>query len=82
MKRVFIAIALVSGMWLTVAVRTVQAAPCLIVTLTGTGPGPDAFNGLAGPGTLVRYGDDGNNCGAVKLQFDVAPISFHREASR
>jgi ribonuclease Z len=52
------------------AVPTVQAAPCLTVTLTGTGPGPAAFNGLAGSGTLVRYGDDGNNCGAVKLQFD------------
>src|SRR5215475_11721031 len=46
------------------------AAPCLIVTLTGTGPGPVAFNGLAGPGTLVRYGDDANDCGALKLQFD------------
>jgi ribonuclease Z len=25
---------------------------------------------LAGAGTLVRYGDDSNQCGAVKLQFD------------
>jgi ribonuclease Z len=40
------------------------------VTLTGTQGGPGAFNGLAGPGTLLRYGDDGNNCGAVTLQFD------------
>ena len=47
-----------------------EAAPCLIVTLTGTQAGPPAFNGLAGAGTLVRYGDDGNNCSAVKLQFD------------
>lgn len=47
-----------------------DAAPCLIVTLTGTGPGPAAFNGLAGPGTLVRYGDDRNDCSALKLQFD------------
>src|SRR5215831_11611038 len=23
-----------------------------------------------GPGTLVRYGDDANDCGALKLQFD------------
>lgn len=53
-----------------IAVPTAQAAPCLIVTLTGTQGGPQAFNGLAGPGTLVRYGDDGNNCGAVMLQFD------------
>jgi ribonuclease Z len=46
------------------------AAACLIVTLTGTQGGPSSYNGLAGPGTLVRYGDDANNCGAVKLQFD------------
>jgi ribonuclease Z len=47
-----------------------QAAPCLIVTLTGTQSGPPADPGLAGAGTLVRYGDDANSCGAVKLQFD------------
>jgi ribonuclease Z len=47
-----------------------EAAPCLIVTLTGTQSGPPVFNGAAGAGTLVRYGDDGNNCGSVKLQFD------------
>ena len=49
---------------------TAQAAPWLTVTLTGTGPGPDAFHGLAGAGTLVCYGDDGHNGGAVRLQFD------------
>jgi ribonuclease Z len=49
---------------------TADAAPCLIVTLTGTQGGPQSFNGLAGAGTLVRYGDDANECGAVKLQFD------------
>ncbi len=48
----------------------VNAAPCMIVTLTGTMGGPPEFNGLAGPGTLVRYGDDSNNCAAMKLQFD------------
>jgi len=47
-----------------------QAAPCLIVTLTGTQGGPSSFGGLAGAGTLVRYGDDANNCSAVNLQFD------------
>lgn len=47
-----------------------DAAPCMIVTLTGTGPGPGTFNGLAGPGTLVRYGDDSNSCNGLKLQFD------------
>ena len=52
------------------AAPTAQAAPCLIVTLTGTQSGPPADPGLAGAGTLVRYGDDANDCGAVKLQFD------------
>jgi ribonuclease Z len=64
----------VTGFFLTVAVMaavpTADAAPCLMVTLTGTQGGPPAFNGLAGPGTLVLYGDESNNCGAVKLQFD------------
>jgi len=46
------------------------AAPCLEVTLTGTMGGPPTFNGLAGAGTLVRYGDDSNDCNDVKLQFD------------
>jgi ribonuclease Z len=46
------------------------AAPCLIVTLTGTQSGPPVFRGQAGAGTLVRFGDDSNDCGAVKLQFD------------
>lgn len=49
------------------AVAAAQATPWLTATLTGTGPGPAAFNGLAGAGTLVCYGDTG---GVVKLQFD------------
>src|SRR4051812_15729690 len=64
---------LATGVFLAAAVfaRTpAQAAPCLIVTLTGTQTGPAAFNGLAGAGTLVRYGDDTNDCGLLKLQFD------------
>ena len=32
--------------------------------------GPPTFNGLAGPGTFVQYGDDSNSCNAVKMQFD------------
>ena len=60
---------LVSMAWLC-AVPSAHAAPCLIVTLTGTMGGPPTYNGLAGPGTLVLYGDDGNNCNAVKMQFD------------
>src|SRR5437660_7119371 len=55
---------------LAAVATTAQAAPCLIVTLTGTQGGPSSFNGLAGAGTLVRYGDDANECEAVKLQFD------------
>ena len=47
----------------------VQAAPCLTVTLTGTS-GPPPYNGLAGPGTLVSYGDDTNGCKSVLMQFD------------
>ena len=70
MKRFSIAIALVVGMWLAIALPLAEAAPCLIVTLTGTQSGPSVLNGQAGAGTLVRYGEDGNDCGAVKLQLD------------
>jgi ribonuclease Z len=69
--RIFsIATAVAAATWLAALGAEAQAAPCLVVTLTGTQSGPPAFNGLAGAGTLVRYGDDANNCGAVKLQFD------------
>ena len=70
MKGFSIAIVLIGGMWLAATVPTAQAAPCLIVTLTGTQSGPSVFNGQAGAGTLVRYGDDSNDCAAMKLQFD------------
>src|ERR671931_728134 len=70
MKRFSIAIALVGGMWFVAPVPMTEAAPCLMVTLTGTQGGPSVFNGQAGAGTLVRYGDDSNECGAMKLQFD------------
>lgn len=49
---------------------TAQAAPCLTVTITGSQGGPQAYQGQAGPGTLIRYGDDADNCSAVRLQFD------------
>jgi ribonuclease Z len=52
------------------ALSNAQAAPCMLVTLTGTMSGPILLNGVAGAGTLVRVGDDGNECSAVKLQFD------------
>lgn len=70
MRRISTVIVLACGVWLTAAATTAAAAPCLIVTLTGAGGGPPNFGGLAGPGTLVRYGDDSNECGAVRLQFD------------
>jgi len=70
MKRSSTAIALFGGMCLALTVAMAKAAPCLIVTLTGTQGGPSVFNGQAGAGTLVRYGDDSNDCAAMKLQFD------------
>lgn len=46
------------------------ASPCMTVTITGAQGGPQAYQGQAGPGTLIRYGDDADNCNAVRLQFD------------
>lgn len=43
---------------------------CLEITLTGTMGGPAVFGGLAGSGTLVKYGSVGNDCGDIHLQFD------------
>lgn len=47
-----------------------MASGCLEVILTGTQGGPPAVNGLAGAGTLVRYGSVANQCSDVLLQFD------------
>ena len=55
---------------LSIAAPGALAEPCLKVTLTGTQGGPPLFDGQAGAGTLVQYGDETNGCGAVKLQFD------------
>ena len=68
MKIVLSALLVILGLF--VVLPTARAAPCLIVTVTGSGGGPPTFNGLAGPGTLLQYGDDGNNCDAVRMQFD------------
>ena len=46
------------------------AEPCLKITLTGTQGGPPVFQGQAGAGTLVQYGDEQNNCSDINLQFD------------
>jgi len=71
MKRFRFATALAAGMGYLMGAATAYAAPCVMVTLTGTAGGPQQpFNGLASAGTLVRYGEDCNDCGAVKLQFD------------
>jgi ribonuclease Z len=70
MNRFKVTIAIVGLFGLLMASSAAHAAPCMIVTLTGTMGGPPEFNGLAGPGTLVRYGDEADNCSAVKMQFD------------
>src|SRR5229473_6192261 len=59
-----------AGVVLAALTTAAQAGPCLTVILTGTQGGPSVFNGQAGAGTLVSYGDDSDNCGAMKLQFD------------
>ena len=70
MKRLTLTTTLIAAAWLLIGGPAANAASCMIVTLTGTMGGPPEYNGLAGPGTLVRYGDDANNCSAVKMQFD------------
>jgi ribonuclease Z len=71
MQRFFLATALVAGSWLAALPSLAQAAPCLLVTLTGTMSGPVLLNGVAGAGPLVRYGNDGSS---VKLQFDAGRV--------
>jgi ribonuclease Z len=70
MRRSTIAALVATGLLLVAAAPMAQAAPCLTVTVTGSQGGPQAYQGLAGPGTLVSYGDDADNCSAVRLQFD------------
>jgi len=70
MRQIFLVGAVTIMMWLSAFASDAHGEPCLMITLTGTQGGPPAFKGLAGPGTLVRYGED-NNCSATKLQFDV-----------
>jgi ribonuclease Z len=80
MAKIFYAIAslIVTGVGL-VAAPSAQAAPCLVITLTGTS-GPPPFKDLAGPGTLVRYGDDANDCRSVLMQFDAGRGTLMRLA--
>jgi ribonuclease Z len=51
---------------------------CLEITLTGTQGGPTLVNGLAGAGTLVRYGSEANGCSDVMLQFDAGRGTIER----
>lgn len=66
----FFATVLMGSALVAVGATNALAAPCLMVTLTGTQSGPPIGDGRAGSGTLVRYGDDANNCNDVRLQFD------------
>jgi ribonuclease Z len=68
MRHLPVVVTLAACLGLTTPVA--EAAPCLIVSVTGSQGGPGLFDGVAGPGTLVRYGDDSDNCNAVRLQFD------------
>lgn len=71
MKHTTLAIALVASCALYgMSGVDAQAADCMKVTLTGTQGGPPVFNGQAGAGTLVQFGNDENKCAAVNLQFD------------
>lgn len=70
MKRATLSYVLVLVAGFLAGLPAARAAPCIVITLTGTQGGPSAFDGLAGPGTLVRYGDDANDCRDVQLQFD------------
>jgi ribonuclease Z len=78
-KLSFATACLLTTMTALVATPTAQAAPCLVVTLTGTS-GPPPYKDLAGPGTLVTYGDDSNNCRAVLMQFDAGRGTLMRLA--
>lgn len=46
MARCFVAVALLAVSWLVSGASNSYAAPCFIVTLTGTQGGPQSFNGL------------------------------------
>ena len=65
MEILFKGIRVAGVVWILMSGATAVAAPCLMVTLTGTQSGPVLSDGRAGSGTLVRYGDDSNNCGRI-----------------
>jgi len=53
---------------------------CMEVTLTGTLGGPDVYEGLAGAGTLVKFGTISNGCSDLHLQFDTGRSTVIRLA--
>ena len=55
-RTLFVAFAFVLTVAAAPNVSTARAAPCLVVTLTGTQSGPAVFNGQAGAGALIRFG--------------------------
>jgi ribonuclease Z len=65
-----VAAALAACFALTLGASAAETRPCMVVTVTGSQGGSGLFNGLAGPGTLIRYGEDSNDCNAMRLQFD------------
>lgn len=69
-----IVVASVAGIFATSA----SAEACLTVTLTGTQGGPPVFQGQAGAGTMVQFGDETNNCAAISLQFDAGRGTVQR----
>ncbi len=64
-------LSLLIGLTFLTAVGSASAENCLKITLTGTQGGPPIFNGQAGSGTLVQYGEKANNCSGTELLFDV-----------
>ncbi len=64
-------ISVIAFIFLNACLQTAAlAGPCLEVTLTGTMGGTPSYGGLAGAGTLVKFGDSSNDCGDIRLQFD------------
>jgi ribonuclease Z len=77
MKNWPIALILALGL-AALTIPSAQAAPCMTVTITGSVGGPQAYQGNANAGTLVGYGDDSNNCSAVRLQIDAGRGTLQR----
>lgn len=57
-----------------------QEDVCMEISLTGTLGGPGAYKGLAGAGTLIKYGTTENNCSDLHLQFDAGRATSLRLA--